>query len=278
MRRICFLGNSHLGAVKLALDQARAEGLLGDAAVDTFGSHSTTLSTCLIEDGVLVPTEDFVSRNFAWTSGGRTRVELRSYDDIFVVAGWSPYSLVRCLAPGMMAPPSAALCRAVVEGWATDWAGGLGQAIARDAPGTAVHFVGGPELCEAARRAKGVRLALLKDGAIDAAKLAGLRQVQAVIAEAVARTQTAYASVARFPPTCLDEWGLFTREEFARRAAPLPDGEAETGADVDLVHMNGAYGLQLLHHLGVAKARDLPGRPNVPRRAHDAAFGFANNP
>ncbi len=257
MRRVCILGNSHLAAVKLGLELARAQDLLEGVDCDSFGARSMAIADTRIEDGCLVPANEAVARSFAWTSGGLPRIALDSYDAIYLVAGRSPHSVLRYAPSGLLPPPSRGVYRAVAQGWAEGWAGRLGQAIAR-ATRAAVIFVGEPEPALPAERVGGFRALLDAAGRPDPTKLGPLRAIKAAIAEAVAATPHAFAAIATPPPACLDALGVFTRSEFRRGAVRLTPGLGEAQPEDDRIHMNGAYGLELLRHLGIARdaARD----------------------
>ncbi len=251
MRRLCFLGNSHLAAVKLGLELARAEGALADVAADTFGSHRATLASCRIEDGALVPTEPGVARNFAWTSGGMEKVVLGAYDALYIVAGGSPFSVFRYLPAGQLPPPSPAVYGAVAGSWCGEWAPALGRAIAAAAPRLAVHFIGEPALSTAWYRYRRFRKLFGDAGPPDPARLAQLRAIQEAVAQAVAAAPHGMASVVPFPPACLDELGVLTRDAFTRGAKRLVEGLEAAQPDGNDGHMNAAYGRELLRHLGL---------------------------
>lgn len=257
MKRVCVLGNSHLAAVKLGLDLARDQDLLDGVDCDSFGARSMAIADTRIEDGCLVPANEGVARSFAWTSGGLARIVLDSYDAIYLVAGRSPYSLLRYTPAGLLPPPGRALYRAVAQGWADGWAARLGQAIAQ-ATRAAVIFVGEPEPALPAERVGGLRALLDASGRPDGGKLGPLRAIQAAIAEAVAATPHRFAAIATPPAACLDALGVFTRPEFRRGAVRLTPGLGEVQPEADRIHMNGAYGLELLRHLGITSdaARD----------------------
>jgi len=252
MRRVCFLGNSHLAAVKLGLDLARGQDLLEGVECDSFGMRSMTGADTRFEDGCLVPANEAVARSFAWTSGGQTRIALDSYDTIYLVAGRSPHSLLRYAPAGLLPPPSRGVYRAVAQGWAEGWAARLGQAIAR-ATRAAVIFVGEPEPALPAERVGGFRALLDATGRPDPAKLGPLRAIKAAIAEAVTATPHGFAAIATPPPGCLDALGVFTRAEFRRGAVRLTPGLGDAQPEEDRIHMNGAYGLELLRHLGLSR-------------------------
>jgi hypothetical protein len=252
MRRVCLIGNSHLAAVKQGLDQARALGLLDGVACDTFGARWSSLTETRIEQGCLVPSSAAVARSFAWTSGGQDRIALGEYDMICLIAGHSPRGVLRYVPPGLLPPPGRALYRAVARGWAESWAARLGAAIA-EATRAAVVFVGQPQPALQLARIGAFRGLLDASGAPDPAKCAPLEAIRAAIGEALAATPHPFAAIAAPPPACLDPLGIVTRAEFCRGAVRLTEGLAEAQPAEDRIHMNGAYGLELLRHLGIAR-------------------------
>lgn len=252
MRRVCFLGNSHLAAVKLGLDLARRQGLLGEVVIETFGARWRSLTDTRIEDGWLVPASEAVARSFAWTSGGQTRLRLDAYETIYLVAGRSPYSLLNYMPAGLLPPPSGPMFRAVARGWTESWAPAFGRQLARALGGGGVVFVGQPEPALDGRRQAWYRALLEEDGRPHPARVGRLREVQAAIRAAVAATPHGFAALPPPPPACLDELGVYTRAEFLRGAVRLTEAMDEAQPETDRIHMNAAYGLALLRHLGLA--------------------------
>lgn len=251
MRRLCFVGDSHLAAIKLAIEAARESGELADVAIDTFGSNRRTIATCKVQDGCVVPVSDFVRDRFRWTSGGQEHIELARYDDIFVVAGTSPMALARYLPDGVPPPPSPALYRAVAGAAMEDWGLRLARRIASGAPAARVHFLGAPEVSELSPFAR--RLLRFVNGKARGReqRAARLRDIRHEIAAAVATLPHGLASIAGFPAGALDEFGAFTRHEFCRDSVRLRTGFEERHPAHDFEHMNAAYGREVLRHLGL---------------------------
>jgi hypothetical protein len=254
MRRVCFIGNSHLAAVRLALDAARARGALGDVAADTFAAIREGIAGCAIRDGCLVPAEEAVAQSFRWTSGGQDRVELGRYDDIFVVAGRSPFEIGCYLPKGPPPPPSPAVYRAVAAALLDDWGPDLARRIARAAPAARVHFVGEPEISDASPFARELLAMTEGEAPQREAGTAGLLGIRRAIAAAVAAVPHGLASVPGLPPGVLGECGAFTRHAFCRGSVHLREGLDQPHPETEFRHMNAAYGDQLLRHLGLVAA------------------------
>jgi hypothetical protein len=87
-QRYCFIGNSHLSALKLAwmARKPAANGL----DVDMFGSLGESLEDTRVQNGRLVPTTSFVANYFKIT-GGANEIDLSRYSAFIVVgAGFAP--------------------------------------------------------------------------------------------------------------------------------------------------------------------------------------------
>ncbi len=83
MTRCCFIGNSHLAAIKLGWD--RVKGRYGGVLVDFFASHIASIGDICRVDTRLVPANDTVRQNFVWTSGGKAAIDLSEYSDVVLV-------------------------------------------------------------------------------------------------------------------------------------------------------------------------------------------------
>lgn len=82
--RICMLGNSHLACIKLAADEAGADG--GLPPVDWFAASANAIGALRCDEGRALVAEDPATRDqFAAVSGGRTRIELADYDAFALV-------------------------------------------------------------------------------------------------------------------------------------------------------------------------------------------------
>jgi hypothetical protein len=75
--RLCVIGNSHVGALKLGCS---------DGDVTFFASHARTLRTLYPKDGCLVSDQPDVRKWLAFTSGGQDSIRVADYD-AFLIAG-----------------------------------------------------------------------------------------------------------------------------------------------------------------------------------------------
>jgi hypothetical protein len=81
--RICFVGNSHLAAVKLGWDVVgphypRVECLF-------YGASRRKMNDVIVDDGMLVPTSDTLAAELAQVSGGTANLRLNDFDAICLV-------------------------------------------------------------------------------------------------------------------------------------------------------------------------------------------------
>lgn len=81
--KVCVIGNSHLGALKLARDQGIAD--TNGAALTFFGSHAGTLRSLKLQDNCLVSDDPDVQKWLAFTSGGQTRIDPSLFDAVLVL-------------------------------------------------------------------------------------------------------------------------------------------------------------------------------------------------
>ncbi len=84
MTRVCFIGNSHLAAIKQGWDAVRLEHPGIDAVF--FGATARQFQNVAIEDGRLVAKTEDAGRSFRLTSGGQNAAVLADYDVIVLVA------------------------------------------------------------------------------------------------------------------------------------------------------------------------------------------------
>ena len=74
---LCFIGNSHLAAVKLGWEAFAKEQSAAEPAF--FGSARNTLLNTIVDGGTLRPTDDVVRRSFR-ASAGQDAVTLADYE------------------------------------------------------------------------------------------------------------------------------------------------------------------------------------------------------
>ena len=86
--RLCLIGSSHLGALKLGADTMQPTPAELGVTPTFFAAPAKTLAeTRLTEDG-LVPTSPAAARSFLRTSGGLKAVRFADYD-AFALVGWN---------------------------------------------------------------------------------------------------------------------------------------------------------------------------------------------
>lgn len=91
--KICCLGNSHVGMIKLGYD--RYPDQFKGCDIDFFAATRERLSSLKLNDGVLSTKEPVAVRQIALTSGGRSEIRLADYDAFVVVAlGYGLYNTI----------------------------------------------------------------------------------------------------------------------------------------------------------------------------------------
>jgi hypothetical protein len=244
-RRVCLIGDSHAAAFKLALDPFRRER--DDIHFDVFASAQDSLATCHVLDGIVSPTNNLVRTNFIWTSGGKETIRLADYDDIYFIAGYSPYYIGLYIPWFPVRPTGRQLTRHIARNVMTsaDPFFELTSAIA--AAGARVHLVGQAFAPERSAYGAGLRADVLGDESGLAARR--LEDVKAKIHDEVSAFAGRFSSLARPPPQVLDETGCFTRHVYNRNAIRLTEDMQTPYSEPDDGHANGAYGLEMLRHM-----------------------------
>ncbi|MEO0750550.1 MAG: hypothetical protein AAFY25_02005, partial [Pseudomonadota bacterium] len=98
MRRVCFIGNSHIGAIKRAVTTYDDIECLSNVELSLFGTPGGTLQSVRLRDGVLRSDNPKVQQNFLWTSGVALEIDVSGFDEIFMVAGQSYLSIFPFIA------------------------------------------------------------------------------------------------------------------------------------------------------------------------------------
>jgi hypothetical protein len=81
---LCVIGNSHAGAIWQAWKSGAIAARAG-FSITVFASQASSVEL-VRRDGALVPVNPLVSKMFAYTSGGKTSIEISAYD-AFLLAG-----------------------------------------------------------------------------------------------------------------------------------------------------------------------------------------------
>ncbi len=82
MRRICFVGNSHVASVRKAVDALKDSDTFDDVEVTVFGSHRDSLKTAKVNGGIISSDDEFVQNNaqickeWKWKSEHRIYVKM----------------------------------------------------------------------------------------------------------------------------------------------------------------------------------------------------------
>lgn len=83
-RRLCVLGNSHVAALKHGW--ARLQPGHPDLTLDFFAAPRDRMSGLHLRGGSLVPAEESLAKDLAYTSGGMSEVDIDRYDGFLVYA------------------------------------------------------------------------------------------------------------------------------------------------------------------------------------------------
>jgi len=81
--RICVLGNSHAGALKLGWDMLRSH--YPGVEMTFFAAQGGAMKGLAVDGDHLVTADETLAARIAYTSGGLSRVDLRSYDAFLVL-------------------------------------------------------------------------------------------------------------------------------------------------------------------------------------------------
>lgn len=84
MPKVCFIGNSHVAALKLAWDDTRDD--YPDISADMFGARALALNDAALIDGRLAAATESLQEQFEWT-GGAPAISLSEYSAFYLIAG-----------------------------------------------------------------------------------------------------------------------------------------------------------------------------------------------
>lgn len=84
MMRICVIGNSHVGAVKMAWDEIETDH--PETSLTFFAGRSNSTKGLKPKGGMLVPNTDVLTDQIAYTSGGHREIDPEKYD-VFLLYG-----------------------------------------------------------------------------------------------------------------------------------------------------------------------------------------------
>ncbi len=248
MSRVCIIGNSHLGAFKLAVDGPEIPGISDRFEFDTFGSIRASILQTRISGDRLIPTRKDVTESFARTSGGQTEIRLGSYSVFVMAIRNSPYWIRPYLFDTQLGPVSDTMVEAIHRDFLDDWSIELTAEIARTVPEARVFFVGRPLNSQKDFLAR--RLFRQLDGDENAANLAIKDQLLMRLNAVAANIPVApNVAMVRPPDHVLEPHGLFTLSKYSRGAQKADTGMKQVFKDDDTMHMNGEYGRDMLVHM-----------------------------
>ena len=248
MSRVCIIGNSHLGAFKLALNDGHIPGVTERFEFDTFGSIRASLSQTKIEGGRLLPQRKNVTENFRRTSGGQTDVNLGSYSVFILAVRNSPYWVRPYLYETKLGPVSEAAISAIHHAFLDDWSIDLARRIAQAAPNAQLFFLGRPLNSERDFLSRRLNNQLSGPDSIAAtvAKDTLLLRMSRIIRQSPLPDNIC---LVRPPDHMLAANKLFTLAKYSRGAEKADTGLKQVFKEDDTQHMNGAYGVDMLIHL-----------------------------
>ncbi len=246
MKRLCFLGNSHLASFKLGWDKISASH--ADTEFTFFGGPGYMMKHAKPIDGMIRPGTAALADSFRFLSGGKDYVDPAEYDAFYIVAQFG-------------LPRIALLVKRHTPEWSS-YPGGS-QLVSDDCFDTLVENFAHEQMA----------FVLAKK----------LSQVTAkpiyIIPEPMLSIKTAHGSESNYwkkllsygvgpelvsyynelskklsgpqtkvlaQPIETTDGGLFTRSEFARGAVALREGLDRVTSEEDYAHMNGDYGAAFL--------------------------------
>jgi len=84
--KICIIGNSHVAALKLAWENHFDKRCKKDNDITFFASRGKSLRSLKLENNKLIPDSEHLKKNLRATSGGKSFIDLASYD-VFLLYG-----------------------------------------------------------------------------------------------------------------------------------------------------------------------------------------------
>ncbi|MDQ2094358.1 hypothetical protein [Rhodalgimonas zhirmunskyi] len=246
MRRVCFIGNSHVGSVKRAADEIKDSGVLDGVDVTIFGSHRDSLKTLKIRDGYLVSDDDFVQKNFHWTSGGSTKVKISEYDEICFILGRSIFDFTKFQAGTDIPFISNNLAMKLVNAALNTWPMRLAMRTAKESDNVQVTHVGRPFVSAEAPLSKAI---LARFSEPESKISSRTEQLRTLMDEKSTEVSEGNFRFMKPPTATLEEHGLFTQHIFCQGSIRLGKKMNKSHSTDDYGHMNADYGRLILEHL-----------------------------
>ena len=256
MREICLVGNSHVAALKLGLDQILAEGDISECRFSVFGTRGTRLIHAQVQGGVLQPSKKDSEACFDHRSGPHVQLRLDDYDDIYFTIGtrpdrfphFNPYFLLNYLdstcqqLQPLSLPLATAITHHTIHG---QWFSPLLHGMLEQSSRPTVHYLGSPFLSTRAPRAVAIH-AQLQENPENQPVLEDLLET---IRTSVESLETERLRIPAPPPSVLDLHGCFSRQEYSQGSVRLTeDFDMEHGVR-DFRHMNADYGRQIIENI-----------------------------
>ena len=261
--RLCVIGNSHIGAMKLGWDRIMAEGQPGwDHVYPTFfGAPSDGMRHVELQDGALVPTRQRITGHFRQLSGGYDRITLASFDAFLLIGlnvsskrilrfykGNAWVGLNGTAGKGIMHPAFAEAF--LTERYRATQLVEHARTLS-EASGKPVLAVAEPHWAEWMRRAP----AGMSDYGWEAAIKAGDGPaIGQMFLKAVTAALAPHATFVPQPEATVAD-GITTRAAFNKDASRLISGE---GGGTDASHMNADFGMAVWQAVAPALAKACP--------------------
>ncbi len=240
----CFIGNSHLAAIRKGWDAISAD--YPDVRLNMFASPGASLTRTYLSDGHLCAADSDVRESLLRT-GGRERIPLTGYD-FFVVVGcniridqlWELFSTHNFVEANGQLVSRELLSAALSARFRKSCAAQLVRKI-RAATAVPILVVAHPYPdFRFLERPRG-------KGFADVKQAGALGELKAIFERACESALEGRAEmVFQSPSTVVEE--VFTREAFGARAPRLVPGNVEH-AQQELLHMNADYGVAMLQRL-----------------------------
>jgi hypothetical protein len=275
--RLCFVGNSHLGALKRAWKRIGSE--FPDIEVSMFGAAGSSFRDVVVEGDMIVATSRAAARSFRAT-GGKKRIRLSDCDGLVVVgSSASLLKLGRLLQDYMPPFMNPELVDSAQKAGRPDFVERLRALNRRGEPRLvstplfldmlrAVHAKShGAELLAAVSRVRPMRLAQVttpypssslaearpQDLISQLVKLGYGPLFADMVAQTLADILPKGAKLIRPPADLLVE-GILTERSYSDGSMALREEKGEHDED-DLFHMNEAYGEVMLRRIILEMSR-----------------------
>lgn len=248
MKRICLLGNSHIGAFLTATRDCEVHFPASGFAFDCFGSIRASIQHVKFDGTRMTPTRGDVKKSFETTSGGKGHVELDEYDAVIIALRNTPFWIKPYLAEKQFVPLSRPVVQEIHNGFLDDWSVNFARNVAAAVPDTPIVFLGRPFNSDQDHLARFVLGQLDGEGsdAARALKDALVEQIGDVVAKTVVADNLSFL---RPPAALLEPHGLFTKSDYSRGAVKFRQAMKAASEAADTQHMNGDYGLAMLQHI-----------------------------